>query len=236
MELEEYRSELNEIDAAIDTLLRERFTVVAQLAQFKQEKGLPIRDLQREKQILSRFLHDSVQDDASYRKAVWESILAQSCLMQRQLIGNHEGLPRILVIHGPNMTELGAREPELYGEASYAQLLQFIQNTCDELGCCPYFYQSNHEGDLVDAILAAKTDMNAILINPAAYTHTSVAIADALRSTSLPAAEVHLTDITSREPERRVSLIRQACCINVSGEGFTGYQKAICKLCDLLVK
>lgn len=139
---------------------------------------------------------------------------------------------KLLVINGPNMNMLGIREPELYGSRSYQALCDFISTHCKEKQIAVEFFQSNHEGAIIDAIQASYGKMDGIVINPAAYTHTSIAIADALRAVGLPAVEVHLTDITSREDYRRISCTQDACIAVIAGKGFEGYIEAI----DLLAK
>jgi 3-dehydroquinate dehydratase-2 len=134
---------------------------------------------------------------------------------------------KILVINGPNINLLGLREPELYGKKNYAALMEFIQNTCAELGAEAECMQSNHEGAIVDAIQAAYGKFDGIVINPAAYTHTSVAILDALKAVAIPAVEVHLTNIREREAFRQVSYAGQACERTIAGKGFEGYAEAI---------
>ncbi len=122
---------------------------------------------------------------------------------------------------------LGIREKRLYGEKTYEDLKQYILEKARELEIDVDIYQSNHEGDLVDKIQSAYGDMDGIIINPAAYTHTSVAILDALKAVNLPAAEVHLTDITQREAFRRISYAGMACQAHFLGLGFEGYGKAL---------
>ena len=134
---------------------------------------------------------------------------------------------KLLVINGPNINMLGLREPELYGKKDYAALLAFIREVCEEAGAVAECIQSNHEGAIVDAIQDAYGRFDGIVINPAAYTHTSVAILDALKAVSIPAVEVHLTDIQEREPFRRISYAGQACEKTFAGLGFEGYAKAI---------
>jgi len=134
---------------------------------------------------------------------------------------------KILVINGPNINLLGLREPELYGRRDYAALVEFIANVCTDLGAEAECIQSNHEGAIVDAIQAAYGRFDGIVINPAAYTHTSVAILDALKAVAIPAVEVHLTDISNREAFRQVSYAAQACKKTFSGMGFEGYAEAI---------
>ena len=125
---------------------------------------------------------------------------------------------------------LGVREPEVYGKKSYSDLLEFIRNSAAELGVEPALFQSNSEGEIIDAIQDAYGKYDGIVINPAAYTHTSIAIADALRAVAIPAAEVHLSDINEREPYRRVSFTSEACVVTIAGEGFEGYRMAMSAL------
>jgi len=134
---------------------------------------------------------------------------------------------KILIINGPNINLLGLREPELYGHKDYTALLDLIQAVCADTGVEAECMQSNHEGAIVDAIQAAYSRFDGIIINPAAYTHTSIAILDALKAVGLPAVEVHLTDIGQREAFRRVSYTAQACERTFTGLGFEGYAEAI---------
>ncbi|MBR3704508.1 MAG: type II 3-dehydroquinate dehydratase [Oscillospiraceae bacterium] len=133
---------------------------------------------------------------------------------------------KILFLNGPNLNMLGIREPEIYGNRTYADLERYIRNFCAELGIDCEILQSNHEGVLVDAIQSALDRMDAIVINPAAYTHTSIAILDALKAVSLPAVEVHLSDVSQREDFRRMSYAGMACCATFAGHGFDGYRMA----------
>ena len=133
---------------------------------------------------------------------------------------------KILVINGPNLNMLGIREPDHYGRETYADLVAKIQRHCAdrvEVEC----YQSNHEGDLVDAIQGAYGTVDGIVINPAAYTHTSIAILDALKAVAIPAVEVHISDVDAREDFRRISYAGMACCKTIKGHGLAGYQEAI---------
>ena len=132
---------------------------------------------------------------------------------------------KIEVIHGPNMNLLGIREPDIYGKNTYTDLCDFIRASFPEDTFA--FFQSNHEGDIIDRIQACCGTADAIVINPAAYTHTSIAIADALRAVALPAVEVHLSDVNAREPYRAVSYVKEACIATISGKGFAGYREAI---------
>lgn len=140
----------------------------------------------------------------------------------------------ILVLNGPNLNMLGIREPGIYGRGTYEDLQSLIRAHAQKRGVNISFYQSNHEGELVDAIQQAYYDgTDGIIFNPAAYTHTSVALLDALKAVRLPAAEVHLTDIDAREPFRRVSYAGMACGAHFKGLGFEGYRRAIRWLCGL---
>ena len=133
---------------------------------------------------------------------------------------------KILVINGPNLNMLGIREPEIYGDKNYAALEAFAQKSCQELGFEAELFQSNHEGAIVDKIQAAYGCIDGIVINPAAYTHTSVAILDALKSVSIPAVEVHISDPMQREPFRHISYAGMACIKTYAGYGFDGYRMA----------
>ncbi len=134
---------------------------------------------------------------------------------------------KLLVINGPNINLLGVREKEIYGAQTYESLLDYIRQVCDQAGVEADFFQSNHEGAIVDAIQAAYGNYQGIVINPAAYTHTSVAILDALKAVSIPAVEVHLSDIYQREPFRHVSYAGMACVKSFYGLGFEGYRQAV---------
>ena len=133
----------------------------------------------------------------------------------------------ILVINGPNLNMLGIREPDLYGRVTYAELCRRIEAHAAERGAEVSCYQSNHEGDLVDAIQNAYGRVDGIVINPGAYTHTSVAILDALKAVSIRAVEVHISDVDAREPFRRTSYVRLACERTISGHGIDGYLEAM---------
>ena len=142
---------------------------------------------------------------------------------------------KLLIVNGPNLNMLGIREKHLYGDRDYDALCRCIREWADELGAEVEIFQSNHEGAIVDRIQQAWSDgTRGIVINPAAYTHTSVAILDALKAVRLPAAEVHLTDINAREDFRRVSYAGMACGEHFIGLGFEGYKKAMEWLCGQL--
>ena len=139
----------------------------------------------------------------------------------------------ILVINGPNMNMLGIRQPEIYGKATYSDLVSMIEAEAEALGVEVSFFQSNHEGALVDAIQQAYFDkIDGIIINPAAYTHTSVALLDAVKAVGIPPVEVHVSDPDSREDFRHVSYIRAACIATIRGHGLPGYLEALRLLCE----
>ena len=139
---------------------------------------------------------------------------------------------KILVINGPNINMLGIREPEIYGKQTYADLLALLETTAAELNLEIEQYQSNHEGCIVDKIQEAFGKYQGIVINPAAYTHTSVAILDALKSVALPAVEVHISDVDSREAFRKISFPGLYCEKTIKGQGLNGYCQALKYLQD----
>lgn len=134
---------------------------------------------------------------------------------------------KVFVINGPNLNMLGLREPALYGARNFEALQAYIRKSAEELGIEVELFQSNHEGAIVDAIQGAYGRFDAILINPAAYTHTSVAILDALKAVALPTVEVHLTDISTREKFRQFSYVSLCAELTICGEGFEGYRKGL---------
>ncbi len=141
---------------------------------------------------------------------------------------------KILVINGPNINMLGIREPGIYGKNSFSDLLALLEQTAQEENIEIEQYQSNHEGCLVDKIQAALGVFDGIVINPAAYTHTSIAILDALKAVAIPAIEVHISDVAAREDFRQVSYAGMACCHTIKGHGLQGYREAILYLKAML--
>ena len=139
---------------------------------------------------------------------------------------------KLLVINGPNINMLGIREPGIYGKNTYADLLSLIQQTAEDTGIAIDHFQSNHEGAIVDTIQAAYGVYDGIVINPAAYTHTSVAILDALKAVSIPAVEVHISDVDSREAFRQISYPGLYCEKTIKGQGIDGYRQAITYLIE----
>ena len=134
---------------------------------------------------------------------------------------------KILVINGPNINMLGIREPQIYGSENYTALLELLDKTAKELNIDLTHYQSNHEGDIIDKIQSAYNVFDGIVINPAGYTHTSVAILDALKAVAIPTVEVHISDISKREAFRQHSYISEACILTIKGHGIIGYQEAL---------
>ena len=139
---------------------------------------------------------------------------------------------RILIINGPNINMLGIREPNIYGENSYADLLRLLTEWSKEYHVDIEEYHSNHEGALIDKIQQAYGVVDGIVINPAAYTHTSIAILDALKAVNIPSVEVHISDISKRESFRKISYAGMACEQTISGEGLDGYRQALVYLVD----
>ena len=142
-------------------------------------------------------------------------------------------MKHILVLNGPNLNMLGQREQEIYGSRSYATLVSMIEEKAAQLGVGVEVRQTNWEGQLVDWIQQALGKFDGIVINPAAYTHTSVAILDAVMAVQLPTVEVHISDVSKRESFRQISYIRQACVKTISGHGFEGYLEAMEYLMEL---
>ena len=134
---------------------------------------------------------------------------------------------KLLIINGPNINMLGIRQPEIYGNGSYRDLINTIEKYANENGIDITCFQSNHEGAIVDCIQSAYRKYDGIVINPAAYTHTSIAILDALKAVSLPAVEVHISDVDNREPFRQISFAGMACEKSIKGMGFDGYCQAM---------
>ena len=140
---------------------------------------------------------------------------------------------KLLVINGPNLNMLGIREPAIYGSGTYTELLELIRAHAERRGAEVSFFQSNHEGALVDAIQQAHFDgVEGIILNPAASAHTSVALLDALKAVAIPTVEVHISDVAAREDFRQISYVRPACIATVTGRGFAGYLDAM----DILLK
>ena len=138
---------------------------------------------------------------------------------------------KLLVLNGPNLNMLGIREPDIYGKETYDDLCRMVKEHAEKRGVDVTLYQSNHEGDLIDRIQMAYGEIDGIVFNPGGYTHTSVALCDAVKAVGIPTVEVHISDVSSREDFRQISYIRAACIATVAGHGLKGYLEAM----DLLV-
>ena len=143
---------------------------------------------------------------------------------------------KFLVINGPNLNMLGIREPSIYGNFTYPMLCDFIQKKAEAMNIETRFYQSNHEGDIIDKIHEAYQKFDGIVINPGAFTHYSYAILDALKAVAVPTAEVHISDVNEREEFRKISVVRPACCVTISGRGYDGYIDAMADLAEIINK
>jgi len=139
-------------------------------------------------------------------------------------------MKKLLIINGPNINMLGIREPEIYGDKNYDDLVSFIKRSAEESGVEVQLFQSNSEGAIIDKIQEAYGKTDGIVINPAAYTHTSIAIPDAIKAVGIPTVEVHLSDISKREDFRKTSYTSEACIATVMGKGFEGYKEAMALL------
>lgn len=143
---------------------------------------------------------------------------------------------KFLIINGPNLNMLGIREPHLYGSENYSALCEIVKNTCEKLDIEYEIYQSNHEGAIVDKIQDAYCKVDGIVINPAAYTHTSIAILDALKAVAIPTVEIHISDVSKREDFRQISYVSLAAVKTFMGHGIDGYRMAIEYLYEYLSK
>lgn len=141
---------------------------------------------------------------------------------------------KLLVINGPNINMLGIREPDIYGKETYKNLIDTVEKYAENKGIDIELYQSNHEGDIVDKIQSTYKKADGIIINPAAYTHTSIAILDALKSVNIPTVEVHISDVSAREDFRQISYVRSVCLKTISGHGINGYTEAVDWLMEYL--
>lgn len=139
---------------------------------------------------------------------------------------------KLLIINGPNLNMLGIREPEIYGKETLSDLIKYVKSYCDNFNIETEFFQSNHEGAIIDKIQSAYKNFDGIIINPGAYTHTSIAIPDAIKSVSVPTVEVHLSDISKREGYRKISYVSGACIKTITGKHFKGYNEAV----DVLIE
>lgn len=231
MELNDIRNEIDKIDDEIAMLLDKRFALVEQVATAKIGIKKQVRDTDREESILSRVSENTKYPDSI--RAVFKNIFSASRVNQTDIIlknarkNSDTHFKAIKVINGVNLNMLGIREPDIYGDKSYIALEQFIEKSASELNLYASVVQFNHEGDIVDEIQSCLNKYDGIIINPGAYTHTSVAIADALKAVNIPVVEVHLSDVDSREPFRKISFIAPIAIKTIKGHGFEGYKMAL---------
>lgn len=230
MDLNEARSIINRADEQIVSALKERMRAVTEVARYKQAHNLPVLDEKREEKVLEHVAAMAGDDLGDMARELYKHIMALSRDYQTKMLGR-DGKIRLLVLNGPNLNMLGIREPDIYGRQTYADLTAYIRAEAEKLGADVEIFQSNHEGALVEKIQEALNRFDGIVINPAAYTHTSVAILDALKAVALPAVEVHLSDVNAREAFRHVSYAGMACEKTYAGHGFEGYRLAMEYLC-----
>ena len=227
------RDEIDGIDRSIVSLVEQRMRCADAVGKYKAKKGLPVYDPTREQEILDRLtalVSPDVKDDVVQ---VYRLLFARSRARQQRKLSSSKKTGsgfRILVLNGPNLDLLGIREPDIYGKRDYADLVRYIDETARDVRVQAVCLQSGCEAELVEFIQNARGCYDGIVLNPGAYTHTSVALLDALKAVGLPCVEVHLTDVSSREPFRRVSFVREACVECYAGYGFEGYRMAILRL------
>lgn len=249
MDLNDFRNRINEIDKQIIELFVERMRIAAKIAEAKAAQNLPILDSSREKAVLRHVKEKAGKEFKDYAETLYQTMFNVSKSYQSELMavktpltpeitaGNYgkKNHIKLLVINGPNINMLGIREKNIYGNETYDALLQLLEKTFQEINVRGEVFQSNSEGALVERIQAAYSDgTDGIIINPAAYTHTSVAILDALKAVSLPAVEVHISNVTKREAFRQVSYAGMACVKTIAGMGFHGYVEAVHFLADYI--
>lgn len=233
--LEVIRKNIDAIDDAIVKLLAERMELVGKVAQSKLGSGKAVRDAVRENNIIERLTANCSANVKIVIPEVYEAIFNSSRKFQDKVIGGaNNKMKRIMVINGVNLDMLGKREPELYGNKNYNDLVEFIEQSAHETGVLVDCRQSNHEGTIVEFIHECWGVYDGIVINPGAYTHTSIAILDALKSVSIHTVEVHITDINEREPYRKISYVSEYAELKIAGKGFNGYADALKYLSDIL--
>jgi len=240
LDLSDPRAEIDSIDDQLIRLFVERMARTDEIGRRKSAAGVPVFNASREEEILQkvdRLVPEDLREDI---RQLYRSLFACSRARQSRnpaRLGKQvPGRPSVLVLNGPNLNLLGIREPDLYGKRDYAALEDYLIQTGQDEGLNVTCVQSNSEAYLVERIQNALGIYDAIVINPAAYTHTSVALLDALKAVSLPCVEVHLTDVSAREDFRTVSYVREACLDCFAGFGFEGYRKAFRLLKTYLTK
>lgn len=249
MDLNDFRNRISEIDNQMIELFVERMQTAAKIADVKAAQNMPILDSSREKAVLQYVKEKAGKEFAGYAETLYQTMFRVSKSYQAELMATKTPLSpkitagnygkknhiKLLVLNGPNINMLGIREKNIYGDETYDSLLQLLEKTFQEIGVKGEIFQSNSEGALVGRIQAAYSDgTDGIIINPAAYTHTSIAILDALKAVSIPAVEVHISNVTEREAFRQVSYAGMACVKTIAGMGFHGYVEAVRFLADYI--
>lgn len=238
-ELAELREHIDEIDGEMFSLLESRMNIVKRVAEIKRIYGKPVEDVEREIHLL-KSIKDRTQFHG-YMESVYKEIIEQSKAYQKETVhsmANKEGVKglRFIIINGPNLNLLGRREEEHYGKGSYDELVKLIRDDCKEHGDSVSIFQSNYEGDIITSIQNSGDKYDAIVINAGGYTHTSIAILDALKAVNLPAVEVHISCISNREVYRKKSYVSEYADKVIEGKGFYGYIEALEYLRDRLQK
>jgi len=224
-DLKYYRDQIDKTDDEILRLFKERMDIALQIAGYKNEAGLPILDSSREQEKITDIIGKASDDIRPHARKLYSTLFELSRAHQANVVKPNK--KKLLVINGPNLNMLGIREPEIYGEKTYSDLVHYIRTVCEGLDVDVEITQSNHEGVIIETIQHAHGKYDGLVINPAAYTHTSIAIMDALKSVDIPAVEVHLSDLSKREEFRWNSYTAFACETTFAGFGFEGYKKAI---------
>ncbi len=238
--LSDLRKRIDGIDDQLIRLLKERMDCTDEIGNRKAQDGIPVRNAAREEEILQKVDEIVPEDMREDIRQLYRALFA--CSRARQIRNPvrkrnaADGCPAVLVLNGPNLNLLGIREPDLYGRLDYAALEDYLEQCGLEEELSVTCVQSNSEAYLVEQIQNARGAYDGIVINPAAYTHTSVALLDALKAVSLPCVEVHLTDVSAREDFRTVSYIREACLDCFAGFGFESYRKALSLLKQVLAE
>ncbi len=227
-ELERLRKEIDSIDEQLLMLFEDRLRLVKDIGSVKQKSDMPILDVKRQKQLLDRIKKLSNSQLHSYDEKLFKQIMLISKEYQASIVSCHK---RVLVINGPNMNMLGEREVEVYSSDSYEDMIDEVIAEADRLNVRVDFVQHNSKADIIESVQMAKGVYYGIIINPAAYTHTDLAIADAIRAVGIKTVEVHISDISKREDYRVVSYISEACCDVIYGQGIYGYVQALRIIC-----
>ena len=227
-DISESRKNIEDIDRQMAALFEKRMQCSHEIAEYKKAKGIPVFDSSREKSLIEKNEAYIVDTELKpYYRQFMKDIMDISKQYQRSLYKEETSKIKIRVINGPNINMLGIREPDIYGKITYKELVRLIEEKKKKKDVYVEVMQSNHEGDLVDMLQDCYGKADGIVINPGACTHTSVAILDALKAISVPAVEVHISEVDKREDFRQISYIRQACMATITGHGVNGYLEAI---------